>query len=259
MAELRTNPFKQAIQEGRPQIGLWSQLIHPLVLDILKESGFDWLVLDMEHGQNEIQDVLVQQMAMTGGTAEAVVRPPWNDMVYLKRILDTGAQTVLIPMIETAEAAAEAVSFCRYPPQGVRGVASGMRANRFGRIKDYHHKANEQLCVLVQVETRKGFENIDAIAATEGVDGVFIGPSDLSAGLGHLANPNHPEVQEAIKTAVERCKAAGKPAGILTADNAAAERYLGLGYTFVAVGGDTGLLISGADNLAAKFLKIVGR
>lgn len=259
MAELRTNPFKQAIQEGRPQIGLWSQLIHPLVLDILKESGFDWLVLDMEHGQNEIQDVMVQQMAMTGGTAEAVVRPPWNDMVYLKRILDTGAQTVLIPMIETAEAAAEAVSFCRYPPHGVRGVASGMRANRFGRIKDYHHKANEQLCVLVQVETRKGFENIDAIAATEGVDGVFIGPSDLSAGLGHLANPNHPEVQEAIKTAVERCKAAGKPAGILTADNAAAERYLGLGYTFVAVGGDTGLLISGADNLAAKFLKIVGR
>ncbi|SMF12247.1 2,4-dihydroxyhept-2-enedioate aldolase [Tistlia consotensis] len=259
MAELRTNPFKQAIREGRPQIGLWSQLMHPLVADILKEAGFDWIVLDMEHGQNEIQDVLVQQMAMTGGTAEPVVRPPWNDMVYLKRILDTGAQTVLIPMIDDAEQAARAVSYCQYPPQGLRGVASGMRANRFGRIKGYHPLANEQICVLVQVESRKALENIDAIAAVAGVDGVFIGPTDLSTGLGHLADPNHPEVQAAIRHAVERCKAAGKPAGILTADNAAAERYLDWGYTFVAVGGDTGILANGADALAGKFLKLIGR
>lgn len=259
MAELRTNPFKQAIREGRPQIGLWSQLIHPLVLDILKESGFDWLVLDMEHGQNEIPDVMVQQMAMAGGTAEAVVRPPWNDMVTLKRILDTGAQTVLIPMIEDAEAAARAVSYCRYPPQGQRGVASAMRASRFGRIKGYHAAANEQICVLVQVESRQALENIDAIAAVEGVDGVFVGPTDLSTGLGHLANPNHPEVQDAIRHAAARAKAAGKPAGILTSDNAAAERYLEWGYTFVAVGGDVGVLAAGADALAAKFLKLVGR
>ncbi len=259
MAELRTNTFKQAIREGRPQIGLWSQLMHPLVADMLKESGFDWIVLDMEHGQNEIQDVLVQQMALAGGTAEAVVRPPWNDQVILKRILDTGAQTVLIPMIDDAAAAAAAVAACRYPPQGIRGVASGMRANRFGRIKGYHAQANEQICVLLQVETRKGLENIDAIAATDGVDGVFIGPTDLSTGLGHLANPAHPEVQDAIKMAVERCKAAGKPAGILTADNEAAARYLDWGYTFVAVGGDTGILANGADALAAKFLKKIGR
>lgn len=259
MAELRTNPFKQAIREGRRQIGLWSQLMHPLAADILKEAGFDWIVLDMEHGQNEIQDVMVQQMALAGGTAEPVVRPPWNDMVYLKRILDTGAQSVLIPMIDDAEAAARAVSFCRYPPQGVRGVASGMRANRFGRVKGYHGLASEQICVLVQVESRTALENIDAIAAVEGVDGVFIGPTDLSTGLGHLANPNHPEVQDAIKHAVARCQAAGKPAGILTADNAAAERYLDWGYTFVAVGGDTGILANGADALAAKFLKLIGR
>lgn len=259
MAELRSNPFKQAIREGRKQIGLWSQLMHPLAADILKEAGFDWIVLDMEHGQNEIQDVMVQQMALAGGTAEPVVRPPWNDMVYLKRILDTGAQNVLIPMIDDAEAAARAVSFCRYPPRGVRGVASGMRANRFGRIKGYHGIADEQICVLVQVESRAALENIDAIAAVEGVDGVFIGPTDLSTGLGHLANPNHPEVQEAIKHAVARCQAAGKPAGILTADNAAAERYLDWGYTFVAVGGDTGILANGADALAGKFLKLVGR
>jgi 4-hydroxy-2-oxoheptanedioate aldolase len=253
MAELPRNEFKRALEEGRQQIGLWSSLNSPIVADILGEAGFDWIVLDSEHATNELPETMLQMMALRSGTGEPVIRPPWNDMVIIKRFLDAGARTLLIPMIESAEEARAAVASTRYPPDGVRGVATAVRASRYGLVPNYHARAAEEICTLLQVETRKGMDAIDEIAAVEGVDGIFIGPSDLAAALGHLGNPTHPEVQAAISHCLARCKAAGKPAGILTSQEDLARGYAESGFLFVAVGSDTGLLLRNAKELAARF------
>ena len=252
--ELPVNRFKSALKEGRPQIGMWSSLSSHIVAEILAHAGFDWVLLDTEHSPNELPMVQSQLHAMTGGTASAVVRPAWNDMVLVKRYLDIGAQSLLLPYVQTAEEARNAVRYTRYPQQGLRGVAGATRAAGYGRTKDYLKRAHEQICVLVQAETRKSLENLEAIAEVEGVDGIFIGPNDLSADLGYLGNWQHPEVWKAMEDAAKRIRKAGKAPGILVGE-ADGQRCLDMGYLFVAVGADTGMLVRGGDALAARFKK----
>ncbi len=251
--ELNRNAFKHALAQGRLQIGLWSSLCSNMAAEIISDSGFDWILLDTEHSPNEIPGLMTQMQAMERGTATPVVRAAWNDAVLLKRILDVGAQSVLIPFVQNAEEARRAVAATRYPPQGIRGTAGSARGSRYGRVKDYLKKANGEICVLVQAETREALGQLEAIAKVDGVDGVFIGPSDLAASMGHIGELTHPEVQKAIEDAGRRLKALGKPAGILTLNEDEARRYISWGYTFVAVGADVGLLARSADALAKKF------
>jgi 4-hydroxy-2-oxoheptanedioate aldolase len=251
--DMPRNSFKQAIAAGQLQIGLWSSLCSNIGAEIVADSGFDWILLDTEHSPNEIPGLLSQLQAIGRGTATPIIRPAWNDAVLVKRALDIGTQSVLVPYVQNPEEARRAVAAVRYPPAGIRGVAAGARASRYGRITDYLKKADDEVCLLVQVETRAALDQLEAIAKVEGVDGVFIGPSDLSASFGYIGNPAHPEVQKAIEQAAQTIKAAGKGAGILTADEEEARRYIGWGYTFVAVGSDTGLLGRSADALVRKF------
>jgi 4-hydroxy-2-oxoheptanedioate aldolase len=250
--ELPVNKFKRALKDGKPQIGMWSSLSSHIVAEILAHAGFDWVLLDTEHSPNELPMVQSQLHAMTGGTATPVVRPAWNDMVLVKRYLDIGAQTLLLPYVQTVEEASNAVRYSRYPPQGVRGVAGSTRAAGYGRIKDYMNRAHEELCVLVQAETRLALRNLEGIAAVEGVDGIFIGPNDLAADLGHLGNWQHPEVWKVMEDAAKRIRKAGKAPGILVGE-VDGKRCLDMGYLFVAVGADTGMLVRGSDALAARF------
>jgi 4-hydroxy-2-oxoheptanedioate aldolase len=251
--DLPRNTFKHAIAAGQLQIGLWSSLCSNIGAEIVADSGFDWILLDTEHSPNEIPGLLSQLQAISRGTATPIIRPAWNDAVLVKRVLDIGTQSVLVPYVQNPDEARRAVAAVRYPPAGIRGVAAASRASRYGRITDYLKKANDEICLLVQVETRAALKELDAIARVDGVDGVFIGPSDLSASFGHIGNPQHAEVQAAIEEAGKVIRAAGKGAGILTANEDEARRYIGWGYTFVAVGSDTGLLGRSADVLAKKF------
>lgn len=251
--ELDHNPFKRRLHEHALQIGLWSALCSPTAAEVVAECGFDWLVIDTEHAPNELPDVLAQLWSTSRGTAAPVVRPAWNDPVLIKRILDVGAPNLIIPFVQDETEAAAAVAATRYPPAGIRGVAGHVRASRYGRVSDYLTRANDEICVVVQVETRAALDRIDAIAGVDGVDGVFIGSSDLAASLGHLGQPQHPEVQAALRRAVERLGGAGKPAGILTSNEEEAGRYIAWGYRFVAVGTDIGILARGACRLRSRF------
>ena len=251
--ELPPNKFKRAIQSGKLQIGLWSMLSSHVTVEVIAGAGFDWIVLDTEHAPNELPMVYSQLQAATGGTAQPVVRIPWNDMVTIKRYLDIGAQSLLIPCVETEEEARNAVASTHYPPEGKRGFAAASRASAFGRIQDYVHACDHELCLLLQVETKTGLENLEAIAGVEGVDGVFIGPGDLSAALGHVGDAKHPEVQAAIEDAIKRILGCGKPAGILTPDESLARRYIELGCVFAAVGSDISILARVSEQLAARF------
>lgn len=251
--ELRHNAFKAGLKAGRRQIGLWSSLCSNIVAELIGDSGFDWIVLDTEHSPNELPDLVSQMQALATGTATPVVRPAWNDTVLIKRILDAGAPALLIPFVQNAAEAEAAVAATRYPPDGVRGITTSGRAARFGRVQNYLRTAASEICLLVQVETGAALAELEAIGSVPGVDGVFIGPSDLSASLGHLGNPAHPDVQAALKDAVTRLKAIGVPAGILTGNEDEAQRYIDWGYTFVAVGSDLGVLAKNADALARRF------
>jgi 4-hydroxy-2-oxoheptanedioate aldolase len=251
-ATLPRNLFKAALRNGQRQIGLWSGLCSNIASEIVAGAGFDWVVIDTEHAPNEVPGVLSQLQAMSNGTAEPVVRCAWNDAVLIKRILDVGARSLLVPFVQNAEEARRAVAATRYPPLGIRGVSVAPRANLYGRIADYHRIAHESACVLVQVETRAALGEIESIASVDGVDGIFIGPSDLAADFGHLANPRHPQVQAAIADGCARIRAAGIAAGIVTGDPDEAVRYLESGFTFVAVGSDVGILARGSENLAAQ-------
>lgn len=253
MVDLPVNAFKRAIKAGQLQIGLWSSLSNNMSVEVLAGAGFDWLLLDTEHAPNELPMVLSQLQAAAGGTAHPIVRPPWNDPVRIKGFLDAGVQTFLVPYVQTESEARQAVAATRYPPRGVRGFAGATRASRFGRVKDYHTRCEEEICVLVQVETRIALRNLEAIAMVEGVDGVFIGPGDLSADLGYLGNLGHPDVQAIIEDAIGRIKAAGNIPGILIGDEALAHRYIDLGCLFTAVGADISILARGAEQLARRF------
>ncbi|MGV2290143.1 HpcH/HpaI aldolase/citrate lyase family protein [Trinickia sp. YCB016] len=251
--KLPDNPFKRALAAGKQQIGLWSSLASHGSVELLAGAGFDWLLLDMEHAPNELPMVHSQLQATMGSSTHPIVRPPWNEMVTIKRLLDIGVQTLLIPYVETEEEARNAVAYTRYPPEGVRGYASASRASGFGRVADYPKLCASELCVLVQVESRLGLDNLERIAAVEGIDGVFIGPGDLAAALGHVGEIKHPDVQAVVEDSIRRIVATGKPAGILTPDETLARRYIELGCTFTAVGSDVGLLGRGAEQLAARF------
>jgi 4-hydroxy-2-oxoheptanedioate aldolase len=250
---LPRNTFKQALSRCERQVGLWCAMASPVAAEILGGAGFDWIVVDGEHAPNDISTLLPQLQAMRGGTAEPVFRVPWNEPVIIKRALDVGVRTLLIPFVQNAEEARKAVAATRYPPLGVRGVAVTVRANDYGRIQAYHRNAHLDTCVLVQLETRIALKEIEAVAALEGVDGIFIGPSDLAAALGHLGNPKHPDVQAAIKDAAKRIRAKGKSAGTLVGNAADGDVLFEMGYNFVAVGSDGSILARGAENLAARF------
>ncbi len=251
--DLPQNSFKRALEAGKPQIGLWSTLSSNYSVEVIAGAGFDWILLDTEHSPNELENLLTQLQAAAPYPTHAVVRVPWNDMVTIKRVLDIGAQSILIPYVSTPEEAKAAVSYTRYPPQGVRGVAGSTRASRFGRVKDYAKRAHEELCLLVQVENQQGLDNIEAIAAVDGVDGVFIGPADLHASLGYMGEITNPKVMPVIDEAIKRIRKAGKAPGILTPSEEHAKRQLGVGALFVAVGNDIGILARGAEALLARF------
>jgi 4-hydroxy-2-oxoheptanedioate aldolase len=251
--DLPRNAFKHALKDGKAQIGLWSSLSSNYSVEVIAGAAFDWILLDMEHSPNDLESLLAQLQAAAPYPAHPVVRVPWNDMVAMKRILDVGAQSLLVPYVSTAEEARAAVAHTRYPPKGVRGVAGTTRATRFGRIKDYARRAHEEICVLVQVETQAALDNIESICAVDGVDGVFVGPADLHASMGYTGEIANPKVKPTIDDAIRRIRKAGKAPGILTPSEEDARRWLDCGALFVAVGADVGILARGAEALAAKF------
>ena len=240
-----TNTFKKALVSGTPQIGLWLSMASPLAADAVSRLGYDWLLCDTEHAPLEVSGALSVLQAADSRT-HVVVRPAWNDKVLIKRHLDQGVTTLLIPFVETDEEARAAVSATQYPPAGLRGVAGATRASGFGTTAGYFENAADGLCVILQIETGNALAQLEGIAGTEGVDAVFIGPSDLAASLGHLGNPGHPEVQAAIEDGLSRLKDLGVPAGTLAVTQEDAQHYIRLGFDFVAVGTDLGLLMSSA-------------
>ena len=251
--ELPQNSFKRALKAGKAQIGLWSSLSSSYSVEVIAGAGFDWILLDSEHSPADLENLLTQLQAAAPYPSHPVVRVPWNDMVTIKRVLDVGAQSLLVPYVSTAAEANSAVSYTRYPPAGVRGVAGTTRATRFGRVKDYARRAQEEICVLVQVETQQALDNIESICAVEGVDGVFIGPADLHASMGFVGEIANAKVKPLIDEAIRRIRKAGKAPGILTPSEADARHWLECGALFVAVGADAGILARGAEALAAKF------
>ena len=248
------NQFKLALRRGAPQIGLWVGLADAAAAELLAGSGFDWLLIDAEHSPNDVRTVLRQLQAVAAYPVHPIVRPPTGAVDIIKQYLDVGVQTILVPMVETPEQAALMVAATRYPPRGVRGVASATtRASRWGRIDRYFEQSDAEMCVLVQVESVKGLENLEAIAAVEGVDGIFFGPADLAASMGSLGKPGEPRVKSALSEGIARVIKAQKAAGILVSDRALARDYLAMGARFVAVGVDTALLVRAASDLAAAF------
>ncbi len=257
---LPINHFKKALKEGQPQIGVWSTIPSPYVSELIAGAGYDWVLLDTEHTPTDVPLMLSQLQATDAAQppqgmlpTHAVVRPAWNDPVLIKRYLDIGAQSLLLPFVQNATEAEAAVKATRYPSGGIRGMGGSTRAANFGRTADYVARAAEELCVLVQVETAEALDQIEAIAAIEGVDGIFIGPADLSASLGYPGRANHPEVSQTINDAIRRIRAAGKAPGILMVDEPRARECLELGAQFVAVALDTVMLRNGLDGAAARF------
>jgi 4-hydroxy-2-oxoheptanedioate aldolase len=251
--DLPLNNFKRGLKAGTPQVGLWLSMTSPVATEVVAGAGFDWVLIDMEHSANDLADVVHHMRACVGGTAEPVVRVPWNDPVLVKRLLDAGARSLLFPFVQSADEAKRAVEATRYPPKGIRGVAGTTRANRYGRVQNYHQRAEEEICILVQTETRKSLAAIEDIAKIDGIDGIFIGPADLSADFGHLGNLQHPEVHKAILDAGARIKKAGKAAGYLSARDDEIRMTLDAGFGFVAVGSDVGILARQSEALVRTY------
>jgi 4-hydroxy-2-oxoheptanedioate aldolase len=252
------NMLKAALARNELQIGLWSSLCSPFVAEVLAGAGFDWVLIDSEHAPNDLSQIVAQLQVFTAYPTEAVVRIPVADATVIKRHLDAGARSLLVPFVEDLAMAEAVVAATRYPPHGIRGVSVAHRGNRFGRVKTYLSDADESLCVIVQLETRKALASIDEITALDGIDAVFIGPSDLAADFGHLGNAGHPEVQEAIAGAIARCRELGRTIGILAPVMDDAKRYIAQGATLVAVGSDLGLLVRGSDALVEAYRGISG-
>ena len=251
--DLPRNPFKAAMARREAQIGLWLGLSSPYVAELLATCGFDWLLVDGEHSPNDLRSLLGQLQAIEPYPTHAIVRTVDDNPAGIKQVLDIGALTVLVPMVHTAEQAARVVAATRYAPRGVRGLASALaRASRWNGVEGYAERADSEICVLVQVESVEGLANLAAIAAVDGVDGVFFGPADLSASMGHLGRPRHPDVLAAIDHGIATVVRAGKAPGILVGA-AEARAYLASGALFVAVGLDTTLLAGAARALAESF------
>ena len=247
------NSFKRDLMAGKRLIGCWSSLANAITTEVLGVAGFDWILLDGEHSPNDVGTFIPQLMALKDSPSAPVVRPTSNNEVELKRLLDAGFYNFLVPFVESPEEALRAVRGTRYPPQGVRGVSVSQRSNRYGTVPDYFKSINDHICVMVQIESSKGVAAAKSIAAVDGVDCVFVGPSDLAAGLGHLGNAGHPEVQQAIASVFSDAKACGKPIGILAPVEADARRYLAMGATFVGVGSDLGVFRSATQALHDRY------
>lgn len=249
------NPFKTALAQRRAQIGLWLSMADPYLAEVSATAGFDWLLVDGEHAPNDVRRILAALQAIAPYRSHPVVRAVNGEPALIKQLLDIGAQTLLIPMVETAQQAQQLVAATRYPPDGVRGVASAVaRASRWNARGDYLDAANSEVCLLVQAESVTALDNLDAICAVPGIDGVFIGPADLSASMGHRGRADHPDVVAAIEDAIRRIVASGKAAGTLMTDNASSRRALQLGCTFVATGVDLLLYAAAARGLAKDFI-----
>ena len=247
------NAFRAALLAHKPLIGCWCSLANPNTAEVLGLAGFDWLLIDGEHAPNDVTSLVPQLMALKDSSSAPVVRPPWNEPVIIKRLLDAGFHNFLMPFVESADQARAAVAATRYPPRGIRGVSVSQRSNRFGTAPDYLRIIDDNIAVMVQIESRGGLEAVDAITAVDGIDGIFVGPQDLAAALGHLGNPAHPDVQAAMKHVFQRAVAGGKSAGTLAPVEADARRYMEWGATFVAVGSDLGLFRSATQALRDKF------
>ena len=254
--QLTQNRFKRALAAGRQQLGIWCSLSSAYAAEAVAGSGFDWLLFDTEHSPGDVLTVLSQLQAVAAYDVTPVVRPASNDTVLIKRFLDLGVQTLLIPYVQNAEEARRAVAAIRYPPEGVRGVSAISRATGFGRIDRYAKRVADELCLLVQVETGEALKEIEAIAAVQGIDGIFIGPGDLAASLGHIGEPSHSVVVTAIEDAIRRTRACGKAAGILTLDIEFARRCIELGTTFTAVAMDVAVLARGTEKIAQQFRNV---
>ncbi len=252
--ELPTNGFKRALREGKPQIGLWVGLADSYAAELLATVGFDCLVIDAEHAPNDPRSVLRQLQAMAPYPVHPIVRPVHATAELIKQYLDIGAQTLIIPMVETPEQARQVVAATRYPTRGVRGVGSALaRASRWNQVDDYLRRSDDEMCVFVQVESVNALTHLERIAAVDGVDGVFFGPADLAASMGLLGKPSDPAVRAAILQGIATVRGAGKAAGTLTSDRQLAHQYLERGALFVAVGADTSVLVKAAKELAAEF------
>lgn len=251
---LPRNTFKEALQQNRRQVGLWVTFAHQPIAEVLADSGFDWLLFDMEHSPTDLHQVGQQLLAVRGRAVAPIVRVPILDMGWIKRVLDAGAPNIMVPNVRSAAEARDAVAFTRFAPEGLRGVAGSTRAGNYTRYKDYMARANDEIGVVVQIESREALDDLDAICRVPGVDAVFIGPSDLAASLGFRGQSGHPEVQAAIAQAFRTANAAGKAAGVLAADGKA-EHYFEAGATMVGVGTDLHLLIAGADAVAARYVQ----
>jgi len=247
------NAFRKDLRAGKTLIGCWASLASNISTEILGYAGFDWILIDGEHGPNDLQTFITQLQALKGSVSAPFVRPQWSEPIILKRLLDIGFHNFLMPFIDTPEQAKAAVAATRYPPQGTRGIGVSHRANKFGYVPDYHALINDNLTVAVQIESLVGIENAGRIAAVEGVDCLFIGPSDLSAALGQFGKLDHPDVVKAIDHIHASAKEHGKATGILAPVEKDARRYLEMGMTLVAVGADTGLFRSATKTLCDRF------
>lgn len=253
---LPANPFKRSLQSREPTYGLWMGLPDTICAEIGASAGFDWLLIDAEHAPFSVRDVQNHLQTIAAYGVPAMVRPPEGSTALLKQLLDVGAQSLLIPMVDTPEQAAELVRAVRYPPAGIRGLGTSMaRAARWNQVEGYLHQANEEICLIVQAETKTAMSNLKDIVSVDGVDGVFIGPSDLSASMGHIGNPGHPEVIAAIESGIATILAAGKAPGILAVDEALAKHYVAMGACFVGVGVDNALLANATRQLARRFIQ----
>ncbi len=251
--EMFENRLKQALNKRQVQVGCWLSLGSHTAAEICASAGFDWVLIDMEHAPNDVPQVLHLLHAAAAYPGSIMVRTYWNDTVLIKRLLDLGVQSLLMPNVQTVDEAQRAVAAVRYPPRGVRGVSVNSRSNRFGRIKDYFKRADDELCLMVQIETRQGLDNLEAIAAVDGIDGLFIGPQDLAADLGHLGNPGHAEARAAMSETLRRIDKSGKVPGILAFVEADAKHWISEGARFVAVTGDAFLLARSTEAVVAAF------
>lgn len=247
------NSFKRDLLAGKKLIGCWSSLSNAITTEVLGVAGFDWILLDGEHSPNDMATFIPQLMALKDSASAPVVRPSTNSVVEIKRLMDAGFYNFLVPFVESAEEAQRAVSATRYPPQGIRGVSVSQRSNRYGTVPDYFKAINEHVCVMVQIESRAGVAAVRDIASLDGVDCIFVGPSDLAAAYGHLGNAGHPEVQAAMASVFADTKACGKPIGILAPVEADARRYMEMGATFVGVGSDLGVFRSATQALHDRY------